>query len=343
MKKHTRDFRISAIRMLCTSTIVLLHISQQLERLNPGLRVLTDWLNLSLVMFFAISAFLYSRRQIKNVLQWYLHRYLELLIPSVLVGVGALLYFGTQVPITWEKVCGTVLSCIGLHCFAPNPWMFEQLWFLSYILFFYLSVPLIQKIDCEKMSERKFWMLFIGTVVFAQVLTVALEWLTGIPMLSTGVMLRAYLPYFVFRRYDINGQRIRPVMWFSSAISVIAIIIISYLRYLPETRLPWQVLEIMFIYTQTLAGFTLFYWLYKALSFLKRYTMLLQLSDRFSYEVYLTHCLFIGYSTSLIWKMNSLWLGILAALVMTALSSVAAHYLSQGIKRLFRIGAKPKL
>lgn len=59
-----KDVSVSSIRLLATTMVVVLHISQQLERLNPQLHILTDWLNLGLVLFFCISGYLYSNRTI---------------------------------------------------------------------------------------------------------------------------------------------------------------------------------------------------------------------------------------------------------------------------------------
>ena len=60
--KQSKDYTISAIRMLSTVMVVVLHISQQMEKVNSHLHFVTDWLNLGLVMFFCISGFLYSGR-----------------------------------------------------------------------------------------------------------------------------------------------------------------------------------------------------------------------------------------------------------------------------------------
>lgn len=326
---------MSAIRLVCTWMIVALHISQQMESRISNLRILTDWLNLGLVMFFSISAFLYSRRQIENVVRWYLHRYLEIVISAVLIGGGTLLVFALTKGVTESQVTGTILSCTGLHLFAPDCWMFEQLWFLTYILFFYLTVPLIQKIPFEKGSALKFWGVLGAAVAVLQVGTALLGRVTSLPIMSIGVLLRAYLPYCVYKRYDIHGEEIKPVVYTGTALSVAAVGITCYLRYYRMGLLSAELVELMFIYTQTLTGSVLFYWLYRGLQSIRTYSVLLRLSDRYSYEIYLTHCLFIGYSTSVLKAVSNPVLGIGAALGLTILTSVLIRELAGLVKKPF--------
>lgn len=330
----TRDLRISAIRLLCTIMIVLLHIAQQMAQKYPALTIFSDWLNVGLVMFFSVSAFLYSQREITIIGKWYLHRYVEIAVPSLIVGLCTIIFFSMYRSLSLVQISGTLLSCAGLQVFVPNSWMFIQLWFLTYILFFYLTIPLVQKIQYRNVSAKKFWGVLVAAFLVLQVVTAVIERVTGLTLLSAGILLRLYLPYFVFRRYDINGAEIKPVAYCLTILSVVAVGVICWIRYSAVSFLPASIQELLFIYTQTLTGFVLFYWLYQAFGKIRKYNLLLRLSDRFSYEIYLTHCLFIGYSTSVIRRFDYGFWGIVIALLLTAVSSVALHYLSQLVKPL---------
>ncbi len=331
-----RDVRISAIRLICTAAVVILHITQQIERIYTPIRIITDWLNLGLVMFFCISAFLYSQREITNIFRWYLHRFLEIVIPSILVGATVLGVFGAMGKLNAEIIWGSVLSCIGLEVYAKNPFMFVQLWFITYLLFFYLTVPLVQKINCKKGSGFAFWAIMAGCVVVLQGITMAVERLTGITLLSIGILLRFYLPYFVFKRYSITDNKIKPTMYVFSALSIVAIAAVAWIRYTPNIGIPEAVAELMFVYVQTMVGFTLFYWLYRGFARIQKQGVVLKLSDKYSYEIYLTHCMFIGYNTSLIWASPNIVVGIVAALAATVASSVVLNYISKMVKKPFK-------
>lgn len=96
--------------------------------------------------------------------------------------------------------------------------------------------------------------------------------------------------------------------------------------------------ELLFIYTQTLAGSVLFYWMYRFFTGCRLPRRLLDVSDRYSYPVYLTHCLFIGYSTSVIRRFDNAAIGITVALICTAVASVVLYrivdFCKKALKRL---------
>lgn len=328
-----RDVRISAIRLICTLAVVALHICQATEKLNDNIHYFTEWLNLGLVMFFCISAYLYSKKEITNVYNWYIHRYSEIAIPSLILGIITIVVFTFKGNMDISKATGSLLCCLGFQVYSQNSWMFIQLWFLTYILFFYLTVPLIQKIKCEKVSPIKFWSIMAGAVFVAQILSVVIERVLGITLLSVGILLRFYLPYFAFKRYDINGTKIKPLMYIFTVLSVIFVFFICWIKYTPDINISNGIKEILFIYVQTLVGFTLFYWLYKFFVIIKNYNVILKLSDKYSYEIYLTHCLFVGYSTSLIYACSNVFVGIIAALLATAASSVLLNILASNAKK----------
>lgn len=84
-----RDYRVSYIRAIATVSVVLLHIVQHFSYTYPKISIFSDWLNLGLVLFFVISAFLYSKRNINRgeYGKWIAHRYAEIAIPSVFTTV----------------------------------------------------------------------------------------------------------------------------------------------------------------------------------------------------------------------------------------------------------------
>ena len=327
----TKDVKISAIRLICTVSIVVLHIFQQLESDIENLNIVTDWLNLGLVMFCCISAFLYSSRNIDAVWSWYKHRYFEIVMPAIIVGMFTVLFFALAGDMTTQKFSAAILSSVGLEAFFNDSWMFKQLWFLTYLLIFYLSLPLLQKINCKCKSEFKFWLVFGAIAVAIQVVSLIIESIVNVELLSVGVLLRFYLPYFVFRRYSMGSGLLRKIMNFFSLLCVPAVLIASYVRYLVQIE---GIGEIIFVYVQTFVGFVLFYWLYQAFVGLKNYNNLLLLSDTYSYSIYLIHCLFIGYKTSVIKAAPNVVIGIILALLLTAISSIALGFLTKMIRKL---------
>lgn len=326
----TKDVKISAIRMISTIMIVAVHIFQQLEKYIESINIVTDCMNLGLVMFCCISAFLYSSRNIDKVWGWYKHRYFEIVIPAIVVGVLTIVFFGLAGSITTQKVYASILSSLGLEAFLSDSWMFFHLWFLTYLLIFYLTLPLVQKINCKCESELKFWVVLGAVILVVQSFLLIIEKLANINLLSFGIFLRFYIPYFVFRRYSMESAVLKKIMKLFALICIPVILITSYVRYVAELT---GIGEFIFIYAQTFAGFVLFYWLYQAFGKLKEYSNLLRLSDKYSYAVYLTHMLFIGYKTSIIHNAPNIVVGIILALLLTALSSIILVLITNVIKR----------
>jgi peptidoglycan/LPS O-acetylase OafA/YrhL len=303
--------------------VVFIHIVQQLHRYYDGIGWISDWFNLGLVMFFVMSAFLYSKRTIREgKIKWFFHRYLELIIPSLFAVVATLIvYQAIYGGIAPARAFSSVLSGLGLEAFVSDSWMFIQYWFITYILVCYLTIPLIQKIQFKAMTELKFWSFLIAVTILIQGILSAVSMVTSIPTLSWGVLLRFYLPYAMYKRYD--AETIHKPMTVLTILSLGCIAVVCVIRYLCAfDGILASLSELAFIYTQTLAGTVLFYWLYQLFSYVKEHKKLIQITDRYSYPVYLTHCLFIGYSTSVIGRFSNHLIGVLAALGCTAVASV---------------------
>lgn len=333
-----KNYAVSYIRLISTCLIVFLHITQRVNSIF-AVHIAQEWANLGLVMFFCLSAFLYSQRNIEKgkTGRWLLHRYIELAVPGVLVSIGTVFVWRiARGPLPVSVTVSAILSGLGMNIFVPHPWLFIQLWFITYILLCYATVPFIQKIPFDKMSFVKFWGLLVGATVLFQGFGAILSLGFGIHLFSFGVLLRFYLSYSIYRRYGIETASCKKTICFISVCSVALIAVTSYVRYcLPPSFDPFisGARELLFIYTQTLAGTALFYWLYRLFSRVKPRVRLLNLSDRYSYPVYLTHCLFIGYSTSVIGRFSNLWVGIAAALGCTAVASVIVYAVSLPVKK----------
>lgn len=337
-KMKEKNQSISTIRMLCTLSVVALHITQQYEKIVPWIHVVTDWLNLGLVMFFCISAFLYSRRNIVNSKRWFIRRYATIAVSSLITGVLSIFVFSFLGMMNPNRISNTLFSCLGFQIWTSDKWIFQQLWFLSYILFCYLSIPVIQIIPCEKWSNTRFWINLCIGIVLAHTLTLVLEKLIGIELFSMGILLRFYIPYFLFRRYD--NKQLRTIFKIASIPSILCIAIAATVRYTDFFRLSPAISELVFIYAQTISGIVLFFWIYLGVSKLSLSTRVLRLSDSISYEVYLTHCLFIGYSTSLITYFNFKVEGVLFSILLTIISSVVVHFLSSKAFELLKLNVK---
>lgn len=84
--------------------------------------------------------------------------------------------------------------------------------------------------------------------------------------------------------------------------------------------------ELIFIYEQTLLGTVVFYWLY--LLFIKcKKRKWLEITDRYSYMIYLTHYIFlVGTDTAIVNCFQNTKIGCVAALVITLIFTVVLEF-----------------
>ena len=330
-----KDYAVSSIRMIATFMVVVLHILQQFERISSHLHILTDWCNLGLVMFFCISGYLYSSRTINE--GWIWHRYKEIVIPSIITVIATLVVYSLCFEIPDKKIIVySLVSGLGFEALVPNGWMFIQLWFLTYILFCYLSVPFIQKIKVRDMSEIQFWGMLVASTAVFQGGAMLINRVIDIPTLSWGVLLRFYLPYFLYRRYGGNNRQKKVYEWMV-LVSIILFIITCFARYVVHfDGVAGAIAELLFIYTQTIIGTVIFHFLRNFFQEHRISEKLLKLSDKYSYSVYLTHCFFIGYSTSIIFKCRSVVVGTVMAILLTVIASVFVTNITTQIKKVMK-------
>lgn len=336
------DWTLSCLRSIATLMIVILHISQQTERILPEIHVLTDFLGVSLTFFFCITAQIYAKRTIEHPLRWFAHRYIELIVPSFLLGLVVVLPAFFTGSISRSTAIDSILSSLGFQVFVRNSWKFIQLWFLTDILICYALIPFLQKIDFKKMGSWKFLASVVLPTVILQILFSGVKLLAGrtwggdIRLPGANAISRFYMAYALFRRYDVEENAVRKIMRVLTVLAVPVVAFTAYIRYVwvvGKAGMITSLAELLFLYTVILLGYVLYYWLYLLLKKAKLENQrMLKISDKLSLPVYLAHCHFIGYNTSFLWKYDSLAVGILVALTLTLITSIALYYLSKPIK-----------
>lgn len=130
---------ISVIRCLAMCMIVSCHFMQGLDN------ELAVWLNIGVQIFLCMSGYLYGRKNIESVMQWYVKQYIKIMKPmwillTVLIAVKLIGKFGDV------SLIAAGLSYLGVAGFGTIPEL-SHTWFITYILLCYLITPLLQQID----------------------------------------------------------------------------------------------------------------------------------------------------------------------------------------------------
>lgn len=330
------DTTLSAIRLLATLMIVTLHITQQIERIRPSIHILTDFLEIALTFFFCITAQIYAKRTVERPMRWFFHRYVELIVPSLLLGIVVTMPAFFTGNISCRTAADSILSSVGFQVFVKDSWKFIQLWFLTDILICYAMIPGLQKIRFDKMSNVRFLLAVVIPPIVLQVVFSGIKAFCAIPLPGANALSRFYVAYTFFRRYDITSRPAKKIMRVLSILCIPAVAVTAYVRYFwatDKTGAVASLAELLFLYTTILLGYVVYYLLYVSIDRkAPRYGRILKISDRLSLPIYLVHCHFIGYSTSFLWRCGNLFTGIVVALALTAVTSVALYYTSKPIR-----------
>ncbi|MGL5681619.1 MAG: acyltransferase family protein [Marinifilaceae bacterium] len=334
-----KDYNISIIRLIATCMIVACHFLQYYGNF------LAWWLNVGVQVFLVISGFLYGQQErtvdplpfykkafSKILIEYWV--YLILIIPIYLLINPTLISFNN---VYNAFICKSTLK--GL----------EHLWFIPNILFAYLLTPLLQSI-CIKFRYHspilylKDILLFI--VGFQIINNVFLyEFKTG--------MLTAYvLGFIIGHSVRIFGDRILSLIQYPIIILGIVSNMVRILnsRDIIKVGIDYQYLMTMInAYAHVLLGLSIFIILYLYFNANMLYKMIpesklnriLNLSDQYSYSIYLVHQFFIfgPFAFLLISRYRILNIGIIILAIL--FSAIVLKYITTLIRN--KIGIRWKI
>lgn len=223
----------------------------------------------------------------------------------------------------------------GLGGFTSETSYFMVLWFITYILFCYCMIPILQKINIEKEKND---IKFIGKlIILLLIVFIILELISfiGLPSLSMAHVSCFIIPYYVSKRFDILSIKFNEANNKLLILILLLNIFIALMRYGFVSILPPAVIELLYLYSHTLLGVSTFYVLIniidKVISFNNSLVNLVNISDKYSLSIYIVHSVFVGFSTSLISYFGNGIIGIIIALTVTLIISYVLTNISSKI------------
>ncbi len=307
MLTNQESIFVSYARVLAMFFIVACHILQAFE---------SDWafvLNVGVQMFFFISGFLYGRKDKLEVGQFFKSRLEKVYLPYVLytaIAVATMcLVLGLSV--TWQQILCYLFNIQG---FIKNPIAgLNHLWFLSVLMVGYLLTPIVRK------ALNRNRLVTIACLIVIQLIEYL--WLQKKYAMFTWIML--YLLGIIFGSADFKyAKRI-------GALSIPATtILLLLLPSVSSFTLPkYSVWLHVFLAVSVLAV------IYMATNlFLKYYNSeprWIKWVDSHSYEIYLTHHLYILGPCSLLFLSDCKILGVVLVILCTIVSSIVLKQLSK--------------
>ncbi len=282
------SYSISLIRLISMLLIVTCHIMQWLDW------ELAWWFNVGVQIFLCISGYLYGQSKKQDVVVFYKSRFIKILVPYFIVFFVAV---GFEICFVRSEL--SVVNVIGgLFCKMTIPGG-EHLWFIKYILLCYLITPLLTIYRDKYVHDGKSWWLFsiISVVVTSAFFGVHIQsfnpaWMTCYVI---GFALGAN------KGYCSKGVLVSLFV----VVTVICNGIQIYVDYIVRASFT-GLLDTLYSYYQdyshVLLGVSLFLIMivvFDKIHFSDKFVQVLNISDKYSYAIYLVHQFFILGSFSL--------------------------------------------
>lgn len=325
MAEQKRDLSISFVRMLAMMFIVICHVMQYYDM------ELAWWFNVGVQIFLCISGYLYGRKRILDILVFYRKNFVKILIDYEIVvfaAVAATVLF-TDTVITVEEIAGAVLTVSTIAGGA-------HLWFIPTILMCYLLTPLYERIFSRAEQSHKLLvpaavLLFVmNELVFRQVFSY-----------FNAAWINCYLIGFALRRFQQYRFWYTGSAWLLTLTGAVCISIQASVRYLQLITLTdaWRPFYYpMCDYGHVFLGVALFCSgrvLLRPFCNINLIQRILRLSDRYSYQIYLTHHFFILGPLSLMALTANSYVNVVLILLLTVLTAVLLQKISAKISAVF--------
>lgn len=325
MAEQKRDLSISFVRMLAMMFIVICHVMQYYDM------ELAWWFNVGVQIFLCISGYLYGRKRILDILVFYRKNFVKILIDYEIVvfaAVAATVLF-TDTVITVEEIAGAVLTVSTIAGGA-------HLWFIPTILMCYLLTPLYERIFSRAEQSHKL-------LVPAAVLLFVMNELVFRQMFSyfNAAWINCYLIGFALRRFQQYRFWYTGSAWLLTLTGAVCISIQASVRYLQLITLTdaWRPFYYpMCDYGHVFLGVALFCSgrvLLRPFCNINLIQRILRLSDRYSYQIYLTHHFFILGPLSLMALTANSYVNVVLILLLTVLTAVLLQKISAKISAVF--------
>ena len=326
MAEQKRDLSISFVRMLAMMFIVICHVMQYYDM------ELAWWFNVGVQIFLCISGYLYGRKRILDIRVFYRKNFVKILIDYEIVvfaAVAATVLF-TDTVITVEEIAGAVLTVSTIAGGA-------HLWFIPTILMCYLLTPLYERIFSRAEQSHKLLVLaaavllfVVNELVFRQIFSY-----------FNAAWINSYLIGFALRRFQQYRFWYTGSAWLLTFTGAVCISIQASVRYLQLITLTdaWRPFYYpMCDYGHVFLGVALFCSgrvLLRPFCNINLIQRILRLSDRYSYQIYLTHHFFILGPLSLMALTANSYVNVVLVLLLTVLTAVLLQKTSAKISAVF--------
>lgn len=314
-----KDYSLSFIRFIATIMIVCCHIFQQYDIW------LAQFFNVGVQIFLFISGYLHSTKR-DNRLSFFLRKVKRLLVEYYVFLIPVLVFIFCINRINLE-----IKDAVNLVALSGTVHELGHLWFVPTILVCYLLTPLFWDIlDSYTKNIQLLKFLIINTIIFIffhMILksTINPAWIS------------CYLCGMIAKKFGGGGEgkRIYALKWglFGSTILYLVIRMCYAVNVIPNINKVESILFVVFNYGHVLLSIVIVYmlkkiWSPKAIVRNKYVKNFLNLSDRYSYDVYLVHHILVLGTYSVFNFIDNIVIGLLIATTITIIWAIIINLLS---------------
>lgn len=197
-----KDYSISFVRFTAMLFIIICHIFQYYNN------ELAWWFNVGVQIFLFISGVLYSKKEVKNVLEFYKKEFFKILVPYYIYIFIVFMFY-----LLFNKDLLSVDIVLRTILLIGTPSGLEHLWFIKYILICYLIIPVLIKVFKEENILFKTLLKFFCCIAFFEIISFITK------NYINGTWINCFILGYFIHRYNINKRK--RVSTFFCIISVI--------------------------------------------------------------------------------------------------------------------------
>ncbi|MCR3759143.1 acyltransferase [Clostridium felsineum] len=303
-----QSYAIKVIRCIAVILIFSCHI---LQSQNSSLAL---WLNTGVQIFFLISGTLFGSKIILNKRQWYKKRFIRILKPYYIYIFFILMILSIfyNKEISFKLV---LIYLINMQGILGNILALGHLWYIPLMLFCYIITPYLFKYKAK--GELKFFIYLLILVAISELLfkKISMNFAPGIISFAIG--------FYFSNRYKCNFIKKYYICVLFLTIVLLPINVFLLYNIIKLNNIYGEIANFEFYFYHVFLGCTIFFSLFFIFSNLKAYkNKPIDFIDKYSYEIYLTHHIFILGTLSIIHISKYLLLNIILVILATSTSAL---------------------
>ena len=337
-----KDYSISLLRMLAVISIIFCHSFEYSSSIfvDKGwiLESIGNYLANGVQVFLIISSFLYGAKSKKNLfsdsktrIKFLLKNSLKILkdywVYCLLV-IFPVYYLKESIILTKREVLGILVTSNvidGVH----------HLWFIPYILFCYFLTPYLY--DIKEYLKSKSKKGFITGVIFVLFIIIIFSYFFKFYFIPEWICcyVIGFFMIDIISLLDYNEKNILKIFILFNF--VVLNILRYYCNYINPNLFSREITIKLTQWSQVFFAIVSFFIVYKREILSKKLKKILDFSDKYSYDIYLAHMIYIKGALSVIFLTKFLILNYLVATLLSVVSGIILYHSCRKIEKLISL------